>query len=287
MVAAAQRRLAALAERHARDEGAGEPVDDAAGAVAPSLPDRDPLLSDRGAARHAAPPRGAGYRWGLTAQQVTVVAVLLVAVLIAVAWWALRSTPRLEPIDISSQRPLPASSPTVSLATAPPPVGSAGGAIGPASGPDTTIIATTRLVVDVAGRVRRPGIVELPQGARVVDALAAAGGVRPGVKLMSLNLARPLVDGEQIVVGVDVPDVPPPSGSAPASGSLSQTIAPVDINTATAEQLDTLPGVGPVTAQAILQWRSDNGPFASVDELLEVSGIGDATLSDLRPYVYV
>ncbi|MDP9318425.1 MAG: ComEA family DNA-binding protein, partial [Actinomycetota bacterium] len=148
---------------------------------------------------------------------------------------------------------------------------------------------SSRLVIDVAGRVRHPGIVELPPGSRVVDAIAAAGGARPGVPLTSLNLARLLVDGEQIVVGIRVPVLggSGPSGGSGVGGSTTGGIASVALNTATADQLDTLPGIGPVTAQAILQWRADNGPFTSVDELLEVSGIGDATLSDIRPYVYV
>jgi competence protein ComEA len=143
-------------------------------------------------------------------------------------------------------------------------------------------------VVDVVGKVRRPGIVRLPVGARVVDALRAAGGARPGVGTRSLNLARPLVDGEQIVVGFHVPALggggSAGTTSAPETGA---SIAPVDLNTATAEQLDTLPDIGPVTAQAILTWRTENGSFTSVDELLEVSGIGDATLADIAPYVYV
>ncbi len=133
------------------------------------------------------------------------------------------------------------------------------------------------MVVDVAGKVRSPGIVELPVGSRIVDAIDSAGGVRPGVDTASLNLARVLVDGEQIVVGVEVPIMPPPSGVTGTSPS-SELTAMIDLNAATAEQLETLPGIGPVTAAAILAWRSENGAFSTVDELLEVSGIGDATL---------
>jgi competence protein ComEA len=123
----------------------------------------------------------------------------------------------------------------------------------------------------------------------VVDAIRAAGGARPNVSLTALNLARLLVDGEQIVVGVEVPVMTGRPASQGVTGPTDSpmTIAPVSLNTATAEQLDTLPGIGPVTAQAILQWRADNGAFTTVDELLEVSGIGDATLDDIRPYVYV
>ena len=135
--------------------------------------------------------------------------------------------------------------------------------------------------MDVAGKVRRPGIAVLPAGSRVVDALEAAGGARRGVDLTALNLARPVVDGEQILVGVE-----PAAGVAGTLGSTPPTgEALVNLNTADAAALDTLPGVGPVTAEAILSWREDNGGFTSVDELLEVDGIGEATLADLAPLV--
>ena len=121
----------------------------------------------------------------------------------------------------------------------------------------------------------------LPPGSRVVDALEAAGGARRGVDLTALNLARPLVDGEQVLVGVQpVAGVAGTLDSpAPAGGTL------VNLNTADAAALDTLPGVGPVTAEAILSWREEHGGFTSVDELLEVDGIGEATLADLAPLV--
>ena len=143
------------------------------------------------------------------------------------------------------------------------------------------------LVVDVAGKVRRPGIVELPPGSRVVDALAAAGGARPGTDTAGLNLARPLVDGEQIVVGLEIPPGPVVATAPPAGGS--PTAAPVSVNLNTADQteLEALPGIGPVTAQSILDWRAENGSFTSVDQLLDVSGIGDVTLADIEPYVHV
>jgi competence protein ComEA len=142
------------------------------------------------------------------------------------------------------------------------------------------------LVVDVAGKVRRPGIVELPAGSRVIDALHAAGGPRPRVDTSALNLARVLVDGEQIVVGLDVPVVPGPLPTATAGGTPT-AVSPVDINVATQVELESLPGIGPVTATAILAWRTEHGAFTSVEELLEVSGIGEATLSEIVPYVYV
>lgn len=142
------------------------------------------------------------------------------------------------------------------------------------------------LVVDVAGKVRRPGIVTLPQGARVYEAIEAAGGLKGNVNTTTLNLARELADGEQVLVGVE-----PVAGydvEAPAAGSVGTAPATkINLNTATAQQLDTLPGIGPVTAQAILDWRADNGKFSAVDDLLDVKGIGEATMAELRDLVVV
>jgi competence protein ComEA len=130
------------------------------------------------------------------------------------------------------------------------------------------------LVVDVAGDVRRPGLVRLPAGSRVADALAAAGGARPGASTTGLNLARKVVDGEQIVVGA-------PAAAAPSSGAL------LNLNTATAEDLDALPGVGAVLAGRIVEWRTAHGPFTSVDQLREVSGIGARKLASIRALLTV
>jgi competence protein ComEA len=142
------------------------------------------------------------------------------------------------------------------------------------------------VVIDVAGRVRSPGVVRLPVGSRVVDALAAAGGVRGGVDLSGINLARVLTDGEQVVVGVEggSPTSGPPPGGAPSGDSSG---AVLDLNTATFEQLDTLPGVGPVLAQRIIDWRTAHGRFSAIEELQEVSGIGEARFADLAPRVRV
>lgn len=137
-----------------------------------------------------------------------------------------------------------------------------------------------QVVVDVAGKVRRPGIVRLPSGSRVVDALEAAGGARRGADLTGLNLARVLTDGEQVLVGLPAPPVASAAPGAPSAGT-----ALVNLNTATQAELETLPGVGPVTATSILEWRTEHGAFSSVDELLEVSGIGDATLAEIAPHV--
>jgi competence protein ComEA len=254
---------------------------------APVSGDSPPMSHERPSplARHRGEPRTELGRWGVTSQHVTVMALCLLLLVILVAWWALRSVPQAEQVSLTGHRQLPEATAPTATATLPQATIDAE-TTGPVVG--TATEGSGRLVVDVAGKVRHPGIVELPAGARVVDAIAAAGGALPGVSLTPVNLARLLVDGEQIVVGVRAPSlVGPPPGTASGSGTTSAPIARVQLNTATLDQLDTLPGIGPVTAQAIIQWRADNGPFTSVDQLLEVSGIGDATLADIRPYVYV
>ncbi len=211
---------------------------------------------------------------------------LLVAALVAVAaWWALRAVPRTEPVPLASTG-APVAVPTVAPSV-PAPGSGTPSASTPSGGVPVSVPAGIGIVVDVAGKVRRPGIVELPPGSRVVDALAAAGGARPGVDTAGLNLARPLVDGEQIVVGLEVPTDPAAGPALPSSTATSAAPLSVDINTATQPELETLPGIGPVTAQSILDWRAQNGAFTSVDQLLDVSGIGDATLADIAPYVHV
>lgn len=141
--------------------------------------------------------------------------------------------------------------------------------------------APTEVVVAVAGKVVRPGLVRLPGGSRVDDAVRAAGGVLPGTDPGLLNLARRLVDGEQVLVGVD-----PPPGAAlppgPGGGS-----GPLDLNTATVADLDALPGIGPVLAQRIVDWRTEHGRFTSVEQLREVTGIGESKYADLAAEVAV
>jgi len=249
------------------------------------------------------PPRGAGADRRITAQHVTVVALLVAALVCGGSWWVLSGRPEqraVAPVEQAAPDPaVPAPAGADPFDTSAEPDGAIAGEAGaPVPPPATQSAGTaTPVVVDVAGKVRRPGLVTLPLGARVADALKSAGGVRPSVELTALNLARPLVDGEQILVGVQA--VPAPAGSVPAPVPSAvptpgtAAIPPgtpatlVNLNTATLEQLDTLPGVGPVTGQAILDWRSANGAFSTVDELIEVDGIGDATLADLRDLVTV
>ncbi|MCP3800976.1 ComEA family DNA-binding protein [Allokutzneria sp. A3M-2-11 16] len=133
----------------------------------------------------------------------------------------------------------------------------------------------TQLVVSVVGRVGRPGLVSLPEGARIADAVQAAGGLLPDADPVTVNLARKVGDGEQIVVGLPAPAAEP--------GQVEG--AKISLNTATVQQLDGLPGVGQVTAQRIVQWRTKHGRFSSVDQLREVDGIGSSRLAKLRELV--
>jgi competence protein ComEA len=133
------------------------------------------------------------------------------------------------------------------------------------------------IIVDVTGWVHQPGVYEFVPGDRVIDAVERAGGARRGADLSVLNLAAPLTDGTQVVV----PKQGAATGSDPSGGSL------VNINTASATELEALSGIGEVLAAAIVDYRTDNGPFASVDDLESVSGIGPATLEEIRDQVTV
>lgn len=184
-------------------------------------------------------------------------------------------------IVLSSGQPAPESAPTL------PPAISAG----PAS---TTQSAPTSLVVSVVGKVTRPGLVTLPGGARVADAIEAAGGLVPGTDDTALNLARRLSDGEQIYVGIPAPaaaatDAPTSEADpAPATGKGKKGANPdakVNLNTATAEELQTLPGVGQATATRILNWRNQHGHFDSIGQLRQVGGIGQARYAKIQNLV--
>lgn len=172
----------------------------------------------------------------------------------------------------------------------------------PSRGAPSSTSAPTEVVVSVVGLVHRPGLVRLPGQSRVADALARAGGARRAADTMSLNLAQVVHDGDQILVGqkgdgqvrsavVASAGSTAGSGSTPGAknpGGSGRTGGPmVNVNSATEAELDTLPGVGPVTAQSIIAWREANGSFASVDQLAEVDGIGDGRLAKLRPLVTV
>lgn len=159
------------------------------------------------------------------------------------------------------------------------------------SGPSGALVAAptasaspaTVILVDVAGWVRRPGVYEFAEGARVIDAIDAAGGARPGAVLSSLNLAAPLVDGTQVLVPKQSQSAPTTETGTGTSGAMGL----VNVNSATNAELETLPGIGEVIAQAIVDHRTENGPFTSVEQLVDVSGIGDATLENIRELVTV
>jgi competence protein ComEA len=146
-----------------------------------------------------------------------------------------------------------------------------------------TSSSRAQLLVDVSGAVRRPGVYKLPAGSRINDALLKAGGETEKAELTLVNRAASLADGQQVLVPEKVTAT---AATATASGgSTPATTAPVRLNSATLEQLDELPGVGPSTAQRIIDYRTANGPFKSVDELDSVSGIGPAKLAELRDLV--
>jgi competence protein ComEA len=224
----------------------------------------------------------------------SLVVVGLVLVLGVGAWALLVRSPP-PPVDEQLPRGVP---PGITTGTPDPP-GTAGatggsgasGVAGSAVTP-TTVVAT--LVIDVGGAVARPGLVRVDRGARVADVLAAAGGATHDADLDRLNLAATLADGERLFVPrlgqssipVAVNGDGGGGGGAPAPGSPGPSgAAPVDLNSATAEQLDTLPGVGPATAAAIVTYRTQHGPFRTVDDLLQVHGIGPAKLAALRSKV--
>ncbi|MFC7342201.1 helix-hairpin-helix domain-containing protein [Saccharopolyspora griseoalba] len=233
-------------ERTSRDYSVDPPPDPARGSRARRLAARwipDSLLRAR------VDPGRAGL---LAVAMVALVVLLGVVVLVATA----RPTPEAAP------PPLPPPPPVERTTSASPP---------------------PELVISVVGEVRRPGLVRVPEGARVADAVEAAGGAVPGTDLTSLNLARRLVDGEQLYVAVPVPpEVRQPQAAEPAGPGRK-----LDLNRASEAQLDELPGVGEVTAQRIVRWREKHGRFDSVDQLGEVGGIGEVRLARLRELVRV
>lgn len=233
-------------------------------------PELEPALSGAGA--FGGEPAEGGRRFGPSAfdpgrRGVKALAAVAVAVVLIAAFLAWRSRPHVDTV-----------APPSFETTAPAPASADRGIASPAA---------SELVVAVGGKVRRPGLVRLPPGARVADALTAAGGPDPGVDVALLNLARKVVDGELIMVGVT-----PPPGQAPPAGSAGGTAAGqagglVNLNTATLTDLDGLPGVGPVLAQRILDARAAQGGFQAVTDLRKVDGIGDARYEQLKDLVTV
>ncbi|MEU3597866.1 ComEA family DNA-binding protein [Streptomyces sp. NPDC006798] len=276
-----------------REGGAGA----AGGEAGPDGGGRDP--AGPGAGREAgsgapvAPLRRAGLavlerlplwvrlRCGLEPRTLAALAVVLVAavVLAGVHFWSGRPQTVRPPEPVRGDVPLRedpgrAASPPTPVPPGPGPVAGAPGETAPDG----------RVVVDVGGKVRRPGVLRLPAGSRVADALAAAGGPKEGTDLTGLNRARVLVDGEQVLVGVALP-VNQATATGIGAAAPPVRTGPISLNTATAEELDTLPGVGPVLARHIVEYRGRGGGFRSVDELREVDGIGERRFADLRPLV--
>lgn len=182
--------------------------------------------------------------------------VVLVAVLGGAGLWYARSLPK--PVTIAQAEP-----------------GAAVSSVSPS--PAVT------LIVDVAGEVQQPGVYEFAEGDRVIDAIERAGGQLPKADLSLLNLAAPLTDGTQILVS----KAGPPGVVVPGGGTVGSSGGLININSASATELETLSGIGEVLAATIVEYREQNGPFASVDDLMDVSGIGPATLEEIRDQVTV
>ncbi|WP_082771904.1 ComEA family DNA-binding protein [Actinoplanes sp. TFC3] len=223
-------------------------------------PDASPVLPAAGAFESAARSRLTSFdpgRRGVRALAAVAIAVVLIA-----AYLAWHARPHVESV-------------------APPPIPGES-----AADPAPVPSATAAVVVAVGGKVRKPGLVNLPTGSRVADALQAAGGAQPGVDVAPLNLARKVVDGELIMVGVTAPPNAAVTGPAAASGGGAPGSL-VNLNTATLADLDTLPGVGPVLAQRILAARDAQGGFKAVADLRKVEGIGAARFEQLKDLVTV
>lgn len=220
-------------------------------------------------------------RWVPTRRvAVGAVVALLLLVGVVVARAALQVPGTVVP-DTRTGSPADADSGTGSEGGAGPVAAGAGAVHGPGNSSATTSPGPPddQVVVHVVGAVEREGLVELPAGARVADALEAAGGPTPEADVGVLNLARPVVDGEQVHVPLPGEEPPvPPAGGAVEPG-------PIDLNRADAAQLEELPGVGPVLAERIVEWRTENGGFTSVDDLAQVRGIGPSLLEQVRELV--
>lgn len=286
-------RVRELLAQHADSPAARTFSDDPAEPPSAWLPDAD---FERHVPRHESPSAdrdrafGAGLRsrlrWDPGRRGAAALGVLLVAVVAATGWWLAAGRPHESALPASSEAAGSAPVPSGSVGASPAPVSES--AVTPVASPAPSSGASS-IVVDVDGKVRRPGLYTLAPGSRVNDAVEAAGGVRPGVRTVSLNLAQPISDGEQIVVGRASGTV---GGGAPVVGAsnpdpASSSATVVDLNTATLTDLETLPGIGPALGQQILDWRSAHGQFTSVEQLQDVSGIGDVRYAEISPLVTV
>jgi competence protein ComEA len=245
----------------------------------PPLSDAQPNGLPQGLGRHRMPGTAVRLDPGRRGVWSLWMAGAVAAVLVVTwTWW---QRPQVQPVPAS------ASAPSTSGALS---AGRSGGAARAGSPASTSALGraastAVALVVSVVGGVRHPGLVTLAPGARVADALAAAGGLLPGADAASVNLAAVVTDGQQIAVGV--PGATGDTGAQPSSSSGAGGGAPVNLNAATAADLDGLPGIGPVLAQRIVDYRLQQGPFTSVDQLDDVPGIGPALFAQLRKRVIV
>lgn len=255
-----QARLAFLSAGQPPLAGARQPDDEEADLIPPEQASPEPQLLLPAAA--AAEPAGGPLSWWhpTRAQAIVVALILLCGVVVAVISVNRSAATDVAPIEVSS-----APSPTLT--------------------PSASVAPTAR--VHVAGAVAAPGVVTVPEGSIVLDAIEAAGGLSENADPAELNLAAPVTDGQQIIIGTsEEPQGEVRGDSAPAEGG-TQADGLVHLNAATQEQLETLPGVGPVLATAILSWRDDNGDFTDIAQLQEVSGIGPKTYAKLEPLVHV
>ena len=259
------RRLQLAAYEPAREEGAAQEADD-------------------GARHRAERPESGGRRtsWAIrpgTLARVALAVVLLGVLLagVAVATGTLRMRAPDEPGVTPALPTLPAPSMAASS--------SADGADSPGAGEVTS--AEAALYVHVAGAVVEPGLVQLTPGDRVADAIEAAAGATDAADLDRVNLAAAVTDGEQVYVPAEgeMPPAPPETTTGPGAGEEEASSAVVDVNNAPAEELETLPGIGPARAADIIAYREQEGPFQSMEDLLQVPGIGPATLDRLRERV--
>jgi competence protein ComEA len=229
--------------------------------------DRSPGLPG-GLGRHRAPDRTARLDPGRPGAWALWAAAVVAA--LAVVGWTWVGRPAVEQVPAAVTTTAPAAAPTAPAGPAP---------------AATSASAGGTVVVSVVGLVASPGLVTLPAGARVADALAAAGGLLPEADPASVNAAAVLSDGQQIAIGVPGAVAPPASSTGAAGGAAPGS--PLDLNAATVADLDALPGIGPVLAQRIVDHRTAHGPFTSVDQLDDVSGIGPAIFADLADRVRV
>ncbi|MGY1770777.1 helix-hairpin-helix domain-containing protein [Blastococcus sp. SYSU D00813] len=252
--------------RRTPEPARGPADDDLDGDLAGDAPDRDVVRQTEdvdgvpaGIGRHRAP--GSAVRVAPARSSVRALVVTGVLGALLLVGWTVLDRPRTEPVDGSTA---PASAPGQAPATP---------SVGPAAESASTV------TVSVVGRVARPGLVVLPEGLRVADAIAAAGGLLPDADPAAVNLAAVLSDGQQIAVGV--PGAAVPAGGPPAAPGR------VSLNAAGVAELDALPGIGPVLAQRIVDHRTENGPFTSVEQLEDVPGIGPVVFDELADLVTV